>query len=478
MKYLIICLIILASFHHAISKTKEEWKGRAVYQILTDRFARSDGKTAACNDLRNYCGGSFKGIERHLDYIKDLGFDAIWISPIVENAEGGYHGYWTTNFYKINLQYGSEQDFKDLVKAAHARDIWVMVDIVANHVADLNENFKLFDPFNKPEHYHEKCAIHNNDWKHNQWRVENCRFANLPDINQDNPWVKQKLLEWIRDLVKKYDIDGIRIDTVMLVPKWFWAEFSKASGVYTVGEVCDERYNYVASYQGPLDAVLNYNLYFVLKNVWGYGQSMHGIRSHYDAMQAYTDQSVLGNFLDNHDQNRFLSFFPQSKPKFLSAIAFSLTSIGIPMMYYGTEFMYAGGGEPANREVLWTVLTTVKTDVQDFVRTLLKARQKTQFWKDPQVEKWVDDNFYAFTRGKVLVTLTNTEEYVKRRVKFLEYPVGTVLCNIFHPQSDCLKVENGEIDVILLKGEVKIFVPKTQLLELEMTSDAEEDFLA
>jgi alpha-amylase len=103
---------------------------------------------------------------------KDLGFDAIWISPIVENSEGGYHGYWTTNFYTINPKFGSEQDFRDLVAAAHARDIWVMIDIVANHVADVHENFQMIEPFNKPEHYHENCAIHNNDWKHNQWRVE------------------------------------------------------------------------------------------------------------------------------------------------------------------------------------------------------------------------------------------------------------------------------------------------------------------
>jgi alpha-amylase len=90
--------------------------------------------------------------------------------------------------------------------------------------------------------------------------------------------VKETLLKWIKDLVKKYDIDGIRIDTVMLVPKWFWTEFSKAAGVYTVGEVCDERYHYLASYQGPLDAVLNYNMYFLLKRIWGEGQSMYFIR--------------------------------------------------------------------------------------------------------------------------------------------------------------------------------------------------------
>jgi len=73
------------------------WKKRAVYQLLTDRFAKSNGDTSGCN-LSNYCGGDFEGIKKNLQYIKDLGFDAIWISPVIDNIDGGYHGYWARNW--------------------------------------------------------------------------------------------------------------------------------------------------------------------------------------------------------------------------------------------------------------------------------------------------------------------------------------------------------------------------------------------
>lgn len=73
---------------------KEAWRSRAVYQVLTDRFAKDGAGGGACGDLSNYCGGTWKGIENHLDYIEGLGFDAIWISPVVDNWANGYHGYW------------------------------------------------------------------------------------------------------------------------------------------------------------------------------------------------------------------------------------------------------------------------------------------------------------------------------------------------------------------------------------------------
>ena len=140
-----------------------EWKGRAVYQVLTDRFAKSNGNEndGPCTDLSNYCGGSWKGIENHLDYIAGMGFDAIWISPHVDNFGNGYHGYWAANWEKTNSHFGSDQDLKDLVKAAHAKGIYVMVDVVANHVAPIGEDFSKIYPLNKSEHYHSTCQINN-----------------------------------------------------------------------------------------------------------------------------------------------------------------------------------------------------------------------------------------------------------------------------------------------------------------------------
>ena len=94
---------------------------------------------------------------KHLDYIKGMGFDAIWISPIVDNIDGGYHGYWARNWEGVNTNFGSESDLKALVDAAHSKGMWVMVDVVGNHSGPVGDNFSLLYPLNKAEHYHSDC---------------------------------------------------------------------------------------------------------------------------------------------------------------------------------------------------------------------------------------------------------------------------------------------------------------------------------
>jgi alpha-amylase len=126
-----------------------------------------------------------------------------------------------------------------------------MVDVVANHVGPVGTDYSKINPFNLAEHYHDICDIY--DWN-NQWQVENCRLASLPDLKQENWWVTQKLEEWIHDLVIKYNIDGIRIDTIVEVPKWFWDRFRDAAGVFQIGEAFNGNVEYVADYQNHLDS--------------------------------------------------------------------------------------------------------------------------------------------------------------------------------------------------------------------------------
>ena len=252
MKQLFSFIALLLISSEILCKSKEEWKSRSIYQILTDRFARTSD-TGSCN-YSAYCGGNYKGLIEHLDYIKGMGFDAIWISPIVENTEGSYHGYHFTNLYKLNEHFGTEDDFIALVEECHKRDIWVMLDVVANHVGPVGTDYSKINPFNSAEHYHDKCDI--TDWG-NQWQVENCRLSDLPDLKQENDFVTEKLVEWIKDLVNKYNIDGIRIDTIMEVPKWFWDKFRESAGVFQIGEAFNGDINYVSDYQNHLDSVFN-----------------------------------------------------------------------------------------------------------------------------------------------------------------------------------------------------------------------------
>lgn len=156
MRNIISIALLSALFSAASAGDAAGWKKRAVYQLVTDRFLKSNGDKSNCDLGRQpyYCGGDFDGIINGLQYIKDLGFDAIWISPVVDNTENGFHGYWARNWEKINDHFGGEAGLRRLIDAAHSMDIWVMVDVVANHVGPVGTDYSQMYPFNQAYHYH------------------------------------------------------------------------------------------------------------------------------------------------------------------------------------------------------------------------------------------------------------------------------------------------------------------------------------
>ena len=434
----ILYLITLLLLVNISCKTKAEWKSRAIYQVLTDRFARSSG-TNKCY-LGSYCGGDYKGMIQKLDYIKGMGFDAIWISPIVENTEGSYHGYHFTNLYKLNSHFGSEDDFISFVKACHEKDIWVMVDVVANHVGPVGTDYSKINPFNLAEHYHDKCDI--TDWS-NQWQVENCRLANLPDLKQENWWVTEKLNEWIHDLIIKYNIDGIRIDTIMEVPKWFWDEFKTSAGVFQIGEAFHGDPAYVADYQKHLDSVFNYPLYYTIENA--FCGSFKELEYYWFNNRAkFPEPQYLATFVENHDNKRFLNRC-NNKAKFTNAVVFSLLWEGIPVFYYGGEQYFNGADDPNNREALWESNYNTGTELYKILGLVNKLRKSVKIWDLSIVQRYADDNFYAFTRGNVLACFSNTS-YLRRTITYHSFKDGDKLCNILY-DNDCVTVSGGSIEI-------------------------------
>ena len=442
----------------ATAKTTEEWKQRSVYQLLTDRFYKTDGDLSACQDLHNYCGGTFDGITAKLDYIAGMGFDAIWISPIPHNAEPDYHGYGALDWERVNEHFGSEEDLHTLVEAAHARDMWVMLDVVANHSTYyIDPDFSNVNPLDKPEYYHSKCDI---DWD-NQYTVENCWLAGLSDLDQSNDYVRSYLKQWISTVVQKFDFDGIRIDTIPEVPKDFWSEYTAASGVFQMGEVFNGDVGYVADYQHHVTALFNYPMFFTLHDVFGSGHSMYGIRSQYEAEDsAFVDVDALGSFMDNHDNARWLCDFPGNQPGFMNAVTFAMTARGIPFFYYGDEQMFSGCNDPANRESLWNDMDT-SSEIYQYVAKINGARKAAAIWDHPYVERYVTDNFFAFSKGDMLVMTTNHWDTVDIDMPYLPYADGTVVCNIFWPDVDCETVSNGTMHAHLQNGEAKIWLPKS-----------------
>eukprot|EP01112_Ceratiomyxa_fruticulosa_P015854 TRINITY_DN4726_c0_g2_i1.p1 TRINITY_DN4726_c0_g2~~TRINITY_DN4726_c0_g2_i1.p1 ORF type:complete len:501 (-),score=70.94 TRINITY_DN4726_c0_g2_i1:63-1463(-) len=461
----VLLVLIFSLVGLSLSATPEQWASRTIYQLLTDRFAMAQSNPPSCPNLSNYCGGTFNGITSKLDYIQGMGFDAIWISPVVVNYPGGYHGYWATDLYGINPNFSTEADLLKLTAACHSRGMYVMLDVVANHVGPVGYTYQSIVPFNDASHYHPGCDI--NDYQ-NPTELELCRLSGLPDLNQTNPYVSKTLFAWVKNITSFFGFDGLRFDTVPEVAGWsgsslstFMREFQQSAVVYGVGEVFDPRIDYVASYQGIIDGVLSYPMYFTLRNVFQGQNSMYSIESTVQQYaSSFSNVSLLGTFIDNHDNPRFLN--GQSDWKlYENALLYTLLSQGIPIIYYGTEQGFSGGDDPYDRETLWSSNYNTSTTLYKFISTVVNYRKQAQVWQYPQVQRYCDNQFYAFTRGNTFVALTNggsKQPQITRTITYQPYANGTKLCNLFYA-SDCVTVQNGQFEVFLNNGECKVFFP-------------------
>ncbi|CAG2256696.1 AMY [Mytilus edulis] len=421
-----------------------------------------------------------------LDYISGLGANAIWISPIVINTPKGYHGYWAKDIYNFNEHFGTEEDFKYLLSECHKRDIWVMVDVVANHMGytdgccwnvDCDKqqlvNFTGFSPFNRSEDYHSLCEIMN--WK-NQTEVELCRLAKLPDLNQSNQYVRSTLLNWISELTKKYGIDGYRIDTVtelsvlaimllfvlILGGKRLLVRIPGSCWSFLPWEASSGNITYTAEYQGPLNSILNYPLYYTMKRVFTGNQSMKTLTTTVDQeIMKFEDITVLGNFIDNHDVQRFLSISPNIT-MLMNNLAYVLLSQGIPIIYYGTEQAFNGGNDPENREALWPHYNQT-SPLYKFISQLSHFRRRSDldFSSDQQTEVYASDDYFILSRGdkhQVLIFITNkiSDGNLTKTFPVNVYTDGTVLVNIENDK-DFIEVTNRSIDVQFYKNMPKVF---------------------
>ena len=461
-----LLILLLLAPGRAAAHSAAEWRNRTVYQVLTDRFAGGSGD---CGNLNSYCGGGWAALEGKLPYIAQLGFDAIWISPVVDNTDGGYHGYWAKNLSAVNARFGDEDALRSLVSAAHAQGMWVLCDVVANHMGGLIGDISGFWPFNHPEHYHDcnGCDSHCDITEFNTLYSENCehcRLAGLPDLNQDNSWVAGQLNSWVNTLVKDYDFDGIRVDTVPEVKPNFWKSFNQAAGTYAIGEVFNGDINYVSPFQGAaLDGVLSYPMFFQLRNVYAQKQSFIEIQQLSDQMPLkFQDTSVLGSFLDNHDNPRFLNA-RSDRAAYRSALLHMLFSPGIPIVYYGSEQGFSGGNDPNCREVMWTSNYDTSNDLYTFVKAAVAARKQVAAWDLDYPKYWYASNsFGLFSRGAgVLVATTNAGSNggdVSQSISLDGLVAdGTQYCDALGSNT-CVTVDGGRIQVTLHGGEPLLLV--------------------
>lgn len=404
--YATVALLALLPPAPAQSGGNTLWQRQSIYQIITDRFY--DGDPLNDNADGNYDpsghrgtsvhGGDFKGIEQKLDYIKSLGATAIWISPVVLNARGEFHGYAGMDFYKVDPHWGTMADLQHLVQAAHARGILVVDDIVLNHGGNLVDSADPGYPDFKypPDGYHLRFRnpakqypppfnlnaanpsltnlFHNNGFIqdfHDPIQLELGELSGLDDFRTETPYVRAQMEKIYEFWIEQAGFDAFRIDTVKHVEMGFWQAwcpairaFAAAHGqpdFFMFGEVLDHSDAKCGSYTGmkgggpfKLDSVLDYTLYFKIYSVFAQGTGGTGqIAEHYRTVAANYDpaaQNQLVTFLDNHDQPRFLSIPGASADRLKVALVFLYTAQGIPCLYYGTEQAFNGGKDPFDRE--------------------------------------------------------------------------------------------------------------------------------
>lgn len=363
-------------------------------------------------------GGDIAGLEAKLDYIEAMGVSAIWMTPILRNkavqADGfGHHGYWVVDFTEIDPHFGSNDDLKSLIEAAHQRDIKIFFDIITNHTADVIKykechgpdgeflqseqkgcefissqelaKGKKYTPFLLDSEKDVKVPAWLNDPKYYNnrgdsfWQGESAikgDFVGLDDIDTSQPEVISGLTEVFKDLITEFRPDGFRIDTVKHVDIEFWQSFSPAITEYAkdiglpeffiFGEVFDGNPAGLSKFttKGKLPSVLDFGFAFNARDVLFENKNISQLSTLFNNDDYYRDgdssPNDLLNFLGNHDMGRVGFFIEQALPNIseeeklqLSKVAHALMyfSRGIPVVYYGDEQGFTGdGGDVDARE--------------------------------------------------------------------------------------------------------------------------------
>ena len=403
----------------------------AIYLITPDRFANGDpdndtvdGYSDALNRADDYGrhGGDVAGIKASLDYIADMGFTAIWLNPILENAmpEASYHGYATTDFYRVDPRFGSNAEYRELVAAARGKGLGMIMDMITNHSGSNHwwmHDLPARDWINFRDDYHQtssaKTPILDPYASEYDKRIyfDGWYVPAMPDLNQRNPLLADYLIQNALWWIEYLGLSGIRLDTYSFSDTHFLSDWARRimeeypdfniTGEETVDNPLLLAYwqrgkknhdGYVSHTPSMLDFPLFEAVNESLTRQTEWWDSPW--RNAYETLGAdfqYPDPFNLVVFPDNHDRSRIFTKVGEDYDLFRMAIAYYLTIRGVPQIYYGTEVLLSHpgttshgalrmefpGGWPDHEKNAFTGegLTDREREAQSFMRTLLNWRK-------------------------------------------------------------------------------------------------------
>lgn len=454
-----------------------DWDESVIYFMVTDRFfdgnesnnTASGAKTYGKDNAGLYHGGDFAGITQKLDYLEDLGINTIWITPIVENIPGvtvtdtgkedvpynaAYHGYWASDFTKLNPTLGTKEEFQTLIDQAHNRGIRIMVDIVVNHAGYDTEFGNMIRSGDD--------VVSGSDQKDS--------LSNLPDFRTEDPAVSAQLVKWQTQWVKDFGIDYFRVDTVKHVENDTWAELKNAltktdPNFKMIGEYAGGGYasNGNTLGTGEMDSDLDFDFNDQAANfVKGNISSVENFLASRNS--ALNNTYMTGQFLGSHDEDGFKQKLLDGGMKEDAATAASMvaaslqiTAKGQPVIYYGEEIGLTGLNNypyQTNRyDFDWSMVNNDNKTYQHYKKMLSIRNAYTDVFArgDRKTILASDENGYDIVSRSYKGTKLYVGLNIKDVAQTVEIPVsennGTVLKDLYSGKT--YTVSNGKIKVII-----------------------------
>ena len=448
-----------------------------IYLITPDRFANGDPSNDEINGMREGLnrldpygrhGGDFKGIIDHLDYIHNLGFSAIWLNPILENDQerASYHGYATTDYYKVDARFGSNEDYLKLCAEARKRGIKIIMDMIANHCG--SRHWWMEDlPFDDWLNYQDNTDVSSQQYslsnhrkstlidpyaskKDRQEMVGGWFVPTMPDLNQNNPFMAKYLIQNSIWWVEYAKIAGIRQDTYSYPYKAFMTDWTCAilqeyPNLNIVGEEWSENQTLISywqegkvntdGYSSCLPSLMDFPMCMSLTRALNEPESFgKGLIELYECLSydgAYEDPNALVVFPDNHDMSRIYTRLNEDLDLFKMALTYILTTRGIPQIYYGTEILasnpgtdshgvirsdYPGGWEGDEVNAFDDIgLNREQIDARNFLRNLLLWRKDKKVIHQGNFLHFIPfDGIYVYFRYNdeqtIMIILNKNEE--------------------------------------------------------------------
>lgn len=493
------------------------WNDGIIYSLMIDRFYDGNSQNSlkvvhdSLSDKANYMGGDLEGVLKKLNegYFEKLGINVLWISPVYDNPNeaykeypaphryySGYHGYWPVSSNTVDEHFGTLENLKEIVSAAHKKGIKVLLDFVSNHVHIEHPYFK--------EHRNWFGQLELPDGRLNlrfwdEFRLTTWFEPYLPSFDYLG---SNEALETMTDVavwwLNETGADGYRHDAVKHVPNEFWRRLNekirtevaskRQIPVYQIGETFGS-YELISSYvnNGQLNSQFNFNLYDVALSTFIRQNSSFSTldKEMNKTFSVYGVNNVMGNVMDSHDKNRFMAFAdgdldasqwsaieegwnnppkvdnPENYKKLILYMAYMNTIPGLPVIYYGSEFGMSGASDPDNRRMMRfdeQLSENEKNTLKEVSKIVNIRKEHSALRYGDFYTLQADENIYAYLRSdfneRILIVLNKSTEPQKIKLKMPQILKKNSATDLL--SNEKYIIDQSEIEIEILPRDWKI----------------------